>query len=445
MSLKWKVSALITVTTAAILLVINMFVYYQVTKVTEDRVMDYLLEKGKRLAERIQPNTLPHLDKQIASWIQEFEITQGIQVVRKDGTILFESQTTPDSVLIGEANAGVCAETGVPLLDDVMIRIYDRAEKEEIFLSNLRMFLIIGSLIGIGLCTIVSYVIAGVAISPLRRIIQQIQGIGIDELDQRLAEPKSKDELHQLTQSFNRLIHRLQGGVEQLKQFISDASHELRTPIATIEGHANLIKRWGKDSKEVLDESIDYITSEARRMKHLTNQLLQLAYLEQNQPLHSFEPTDVTSMVSDIKNQLIPLHPRIELAIRPTAHPILAQIPADTLQQVLLNVVNNAIKYTLNGDWVHIEVNRVNQNVFIHVRDNGIGIPAEDLPYIFERFYRVDKSRSREYGGSGLGLAITKKLTELYGGEISVQSIPDEGSTFSIRLPLEAQQRLISA
>lgn len=445
MSMKWKVSVLITVTTAAILLIINTFVYYQVKQVTEDRVMAYLLEKGKRLAERIQPSTLPNIDKQIATWIQEFEVTQGIQVVQQDGTILFESQTTPDSRLIGETNAGVCAETGVPLLENVTIRIYDRAEKEEIFLSNLQWVLIIGSLIGIGLAAIVSYVIAGLAISPLRRIIQQMQGIGINELNQRLTEPRSKDELHQLTQSFNRLIQRLQGGVDQLKQFVSDASHELRTPVATIEGHANLIKRWGKDSKEVLNESINYITSEAQRMTHLTNQLLQLAYLEQNQPLHSFEPSEVISVIHDIQHQLSPLHDRMELTSDTYSHAIFAGIPADILQQILLNVVGNAIKYSPSGECIHIAVDQTSQDVYIHVTDAGIGIPAEELPYIFDRFYRVDKSRSLEHGGTGLGLAITKSLAESYSGEITVKSIIDQGSTFTIRLPLDTQHELISA
>ncbi len=224
------------------------------------------------------------------------------------------------------------------------------------------------------------------------------------------------------------------------KDFVANVSHELRTPIATLKSLAEALLMGGKDDPEVMENFLQAIVDESERMSRLINNLLELALIEAGQREWRWQKVSVADITRQIVERFSPAAAQKGLAIIVSVPDELSvNTDADALMQILSNLVDNAVKYTMQGE-VTIKAERVETAdgkwIVISVRDTGIGIPQKHLPRIFERFYRVDKARSRQLGGFGLGLSIAKHLTESLGGKIAVQSQVGKGSTFSVWLPV---------
>lgn len=266
---------------------------------------------------------------------------------------------------------------------------------------------------------------------PLRRMIKQIDEIGSEDLSKRLSVVDSQDELTELTKQINEMLDEIEDTFERQSNFISDASHELKTPISVIQGYANMLKRWGKTDPALLDESIDTLLSEAENMKRIVQQLLLLAKIGNL----TMEKTkfDMVEVLREVVEQysLTDHGKTLEFV---GSEEIFVETDKNMLIESVRSLVDNAIKYTGDGGRITVECKRDDEGAQITVSDNGIGIAPEHLPHIFERFYRCDKTRSRANGSSGLGLTITKSIVEMMGGKISVQSRLKEGSTFTIQL-----------
>ncbi|MEG6616718.1 HAMP domain-containing sensor histidine kinase [Peptococcaceae bacterium 1198_IL3148] len=270
---------------------------------------------------------------------------------------------------------------------------------------------------------------------PVATMNKTVQNITINALDTRLDVSGSHDELKDLAETFNSMLDRIQGAYDQQNQFVSDASHELRTPIAVIQGYANLLARWGKDDPAVLAESIESIKTEADNMKDLVEKLLFLARGDKkSQP---------------VEKEKFPLHQLVEEIVKETKlidadHHIILQhcqsltIYADRklLKEALRVFVDNSIKYTPPQGQITIGCYTQKSRAVVTVADTGRGIPAADLPHIFNRFYRADKSRTKETGGTGLGLAIAQWIIHQHGGTIEVESQLNQGTKVTVLLPL---------
>lgn len=269
-------------------------------------------------------------------------------------------------------------------------------------------------------------------VSPLRDMIDRIDDISGENLGERLAPVDTQDEIRELTEQINIMLDSIENSFNQQKYFVSDASHELRTPISVIHGYAELLKRWGKEDSKVLDESIDAILSEAQNMKKLVEQLLYLAKVGS----FSFEATELN--VSEVAGEVVEnyqvTHADKTIKMLKSNNVIVLADKA-LLVELLRILIDNAIKYTKEAGKISIKCEKLESKCVISVKDNGIGISEEDLPHIFDRFYKCDKSRSRETGSVGLGLSIAKSITELVGGKIVCKSIFGEGTTFSIIMP----------
>jgi signal transduction histidine kinase len=273
------------------------------------------------------------------------------------------------------------------------------------------------------------------ALSPeaMRTIAVKLDNIEAAKLDTRIAVGETQAELKSLATAINGLLERINEAYRSQTRFVSDASHELRTPISVIQGYANLLDRWGKNDPQALDESIAAIKDEAANMKELVEKLLFLAR------------GDIDSMV---------LHPvRLNLAevagevVRETgmvnsSHTISSDLQAafavaddGLIKQALRILVDNAVKYTPSGGNIRILSGRREGFVFLTVQDDGIGIPSEALPKIFDRFYRADESRARSTGGTGLGLSIAKWIVERHSGHAEVLSYENIGTRISLLLP----------
>jgi len=271
---------------------------------------------------------------------------------------------------------------------------------------------------------------------PIKNMTKTTKAISINALEKRLNVSNSHDELKQLAETFNDMLDRIQSSYEIQNQFVSDASHELRTPIAVIQGYANMLCRWGKDDKEVLEESIIAIKSESENMKELVEKLLFLARSDKNTQKVYKQEFYINELVNELikETKLIDCNHEISTNINQEV-----RIYADKklIKQALRIFIDNSIKYTQSGGNIALN-SYIKKNVLmLEVIDTGMGISKEDLPCIFNRFYRCDKSRTKESGGTGLGLSIAKWIVGMHSGSIVVESRFDIGTKIKIELPIK--------
>jgi len=280
-----------------------------------------------------------------------------------------------------------------------------------------------------------SWFFIGQALSPLVDITESALRIsGADDLSQRIPQRgPENNEMGRLVTAFNDTLGRLEQLFTSQQRFLADVSHELRTPLTVIKGNVDLMRRM----KKVDEESLDNIEDEADRLTRLVGDLLLEAQAESGKlPLH-FAPVEMDTLLLEVfKEMRILARERIQLKL-PEIDQIVINGDRDRLKQVLINLIANAIKYTPQGGEVVLSLGKVGENARLVVRDTGLGIPAEDLPHIFERFYRAEKSRSRsKVGGFGLGLSIAYWIVNHHGGQIEVDSAEGKGTTFCIYLPI---------
>ncbi len=280
-----------------------------------------------------------------------------------------------------------------------------------------------------------SWFFIGQALSPLVDITESALRIsGADDLSQRLPRRgPGNDEMGRLVTAFNDTLGRLEQLFTSQQRFLADVSHELRTPLTVIKGNVDLMRRM----KQMDKESLDNIEDEADRLTRLVGDLLLEAQAESGKlPLH-FAPVELDTLLLEVfKEMRVLARERVQLKL-PEIDQIMINGDRDRLKQVLINLIANAIKYTPQGGEVYLSLGKVGDNARLIVRDTGLGIPAEDLPHIFERFYRAEKSRSRsKVGGFGLGLSIAYWIVNHHGGQIEVDSAEGKGATFCIYLPM---------
>lgn len=268
----------------------------------------------------------------------------------------------------------------------------------------------------------------------LRELAGTISNIDATKLDKRLTVDGTQSELKDLANAINSMLNRIDEAYRSQVRFVSDASHELRTPISVIQGYVNLLDRWGKNDEATLQEAIDAIKSESESMKDLIEQLLFLARGD-NETLHlNLEVFDCSEMIEEIfkETQMIDSLHTFRIANNTTAF---VNADRQLLKQAMRILIDNSIKYTPDNGEILVSVTDENGMIPISVQDNGIGIDAQNLPYIFDRFYRSDESRARKTGGSGLGLAIMKWIIDRHGGTIEVISRKDIGTRTTILMP----------
>ena len=252
------------------------------------------------------------------------------------------------------------------------------------------------------------------------------------DLGRRLPDRGQRDELGRLTLVLNQTFERLENLFRAQQRLLADVSHELRTPLTTMRGNIDLMRRMG----EYDPESLDIIQDEIKRMTRLVGDLLLLARADGGSLPIMRHTIELDTLLFEVHRQTQPLQKSsgVKVDMREIT-PIQMLGDPDRLKQLVIILLDNAIKYTPRGGEVRLSLVQEAHEALIHVSDNGPGIPAEHLPHLFERFYRVDKSRTRAQGGAGLGLSIARWIAEAHGGRIAVTSLVGQGSTFTIHLP----------
>ncbi|HLP17801.1 MAG TPA: ATP-binding protein [Bacteroidota bacterium] len=317
-------------------------------------------------------------------------------------------------------------------------KIYVAYPESEVFevLSNLFSLFIIMVPVSLLISVLGGFFLAKASLQPVDVITQTARDITAQNLDQRIPHRGVNDELGRLASTFNDMIERLQHSFDQIQQFSIDASHELRTPLTIMRGEIEMALRAQQTSDEyrlVLSSTLD----EIMRMSSIIDNLLTLAKADVGQDTLNLEPLSLSAIIKELyEDSAILAEPKNICVILQRLDDISMLGDDVRLHQMLLNLVSNAIKYTPEDGEVRLSLTQDDGFAIIQVSDTGIGIPKENLSRIFDRFYRVDKSRSREMGGTGLGLSIAKWAAEAHGGEILVESEIGIGSTFTVLLPI---------
>ena len=302
-------------------------------------------------------------------------------------------------------------------------------------LSSLLLIMGIAYPVALALAGFGGMFLAGRALSPIDSITTAARDITAEDLSGRLELRLPDDEVGRLARTFDEMIARLDDAFRRQRQFAADASHELRTPLTVIKGQIDVSLQRDREP-EAYQGVLRAVNEEVDRLIRLAGSLLTLTRADGGQIPLAFEAVDVGDLVAGVVEQLRPAAGDQGVDLRlDTGPPVTMEADQDLLIQLMLNVLDNAIKYTPNGGLVNAGWGTNGQRVELRVRDTGPGIAAEDIPYVFDRFYRADKARSRAAGGVGLGLAISRWIAEAHGGSIHVVSTLGEGSTFTVSLP----------
>lgn len=287
------------------------------------------------------------------------------------------------------------------------------------------------------LATLAGFYISSRALAPVDRINRDVLQISASNLSARLTVEKTRDELQRLSETLNSMLDRIESSFNRNRQFTADASHELRAPLTLIHAAAEFSLRRERTNEE-LREALSQILRESTRTTALVDNLLTLARSDAGAKPFEPAPVSLTGLVEDLRLQTFTLADATQKEID-------FHLPAETLQvlgdelalrRLCLILIDNAIKYTPSNGLINVSLAEENGAAVISVRDTGIGISREQLPHIFDRFWRADKVRSREIGGAGLGLSIARVIAEQHGGGIDAESEPGQGSCFVVTIPL---------
>jgi heavy metal sensor kinase len=324
------------------------------------------------------------------------------------------------------ANGGSYDVTVATAMDDFELAV-DRFELALYF--SVPAILIVATLGG--------YWLSRRALAPVDEITQAARKIGAQDLGQRLTVHKSRDELERLAETLNGMLARLEAAFQRITKFTADASHELRTPVSVMRASAEITLRKSRTADEYR-EALEQILQESERLSQLIEQLLILARSDAGSAVLPMIRTNLTRPLRIACQQasLLAGQKQVAFSDRVPEKPLWVQGDSASLERLFLVILDNAVKYTPDGGRIEVALNQEDGFAVAAICDTGIGVSAEDLPHIFERFYRADRARTRDSGGSGLGLAIGSWIAQVHGGEIRVQSEPSRGSCFEVRLPL---------
>ena len=296
-----------------------------------------------------------------------------------------------------------------------------------------------GSLLMLAICLLVvvlGFVLSKVLVKPFARVGKAIEELTDGYLDEEISVP-DYTETQMISSVFNKMLKRMKVLDDSRQEFVANVSHELKTPMTSIKVLADSLAGQENVPVELYQEFMQDIAVEIDRENQIITDLLSLVKMDKKASELNVEKVNINEMMENILKRLKPIADKknVELVLE-SYRPIVAEIDEVKMSLALTNLVENGIKYNIQDGWVHVTLNADHKYFYVSVADSGIGIPQESLDRIFERFYRVDKSHSREIGGTGLGLAITRNAIVMHRGAIKVKSEEHKGTTFSVRIPL---------
>ncbi|MFE0503041.1 HAMP domain-containing sensor histidine kinase [Peribacillus butanolivorans] len=452
-SIKWKMTIFSAIFIFIIFIFCNLIQLILIQTFTSKQEQEQLYKRSEEIRTIImeQSKQVSGKDLLVSEDLFEkiVERNEMIRVLDKDGNELYNiSNDFPDQdkalkngfyrMEAGDEDLLLIKE---PLRVDSFngtLEIGKNIETFDTFMEKVIWVLVLGTFLSLALSLVSGWFLVRKLLSPLTLMTNTMRKIEDNQFQERVPVMESKDEFSQLSIIFNSMMDRIEASMSQQKRFVEDASHELRTPLAIIHGHLSLLQRWGKNKKDVLDSSLHTSIKETDRMIELTNELLLLTRMDKLKEVQGpFIPCNGLETINEVLNDYQLIHEQLKINREEMVHcDTLLAIPQEQLKQILIIILDNAIKYSGEGKEVTIKTSNEKDKYNIEIHDNGYGISQEDMPYIFDRFYRVDKARSRGKGGNGLGLSIAKDITEEYKGAILAESTIGKGTVIILQLPL---------
>lgn len=442
-SIRVRLTAWYTLALAIILLVFTLAVYANAHRSTTQQILGQLAKDQQAIENmlRHEPDELEELEEHAA--IRFFRVDQGEKTLCKaggwtrldfDGLVSSASRSHDDvTATIAERRYRLHVASLVNEGKEYVVFVATDAEAPLRALDDLRHGLLIGFPVALLLGCVGGYVLAGQLLSPVGTLADKAHQITAERLAERLPVGNPHDEFGRLATTFNAALARLDDAFQRLRRFTSDASHELRTPLTAIRTVGEVALRDGNNIDRYR-EAIGSMLEEVDRLTHLVDSLLVLTRSDSGTATLKREPLELSPFICDVIDHLRPLAEEKSQTIDADLGASNLVVAADrlTLRHALINLLDNAIKYSPAGSPIHVSVGRAADEVVIAVLDKGPGIPGDEQEKVFERFYRIDKARSRDEGGTGLGLAIARWAVEANGGRIELDSNPGQGSTFRI-------------
>lgn len=303
------------------------------------------------------------------------------------------------------------------------------------FIKLLKRNMIVGELIGILISILVGKYLSKKVLEPVKEITENAKYITINNLSKRVYMSNTHDEMYELGKVINDMIERLENSFKNQNKFVSDASHELRTPLAVMQGYLDILDSWGKDEKDILDESVVALREEVKGMKNLVEKLLFLAKGQSGKIKLNKEKIMLNKLVKKVARDTEIIVPDYEIVDKINDE-VEIEIDPNLIQQCMRGIIENSIKYNEENKRIEINLEKKENTVEISIKDNGIGMNEIELDKVFDRFYRVDESRTKDTGGTGLGLSIVKTIMDLHGGEIKIESQVKKGTKITMILPM---------
>lgn len=446
MKLRNKINLSTAFLFACLLFLMNLTVYYSFSKLIFNSELNTAKKEMEKITENVGKSlgTIPD-DTLLRSYVP---INGMLQIVISDSKA-FATVTSPTEQILskrkavfyeGEVSTLIVSNGRDYTFESMPIIMIDGSvanlqmtkslQSSSEILSILRIVLVMVTLLALIPVLISSRVLSKLITQPVTSMIQTMTEIRQSGRFKRIKiDGKSKDELFQMAETFNHMIELLEINFEKQQQFVSNASHELKTPLTIIESFASLLKRRGLQEPTLFAESIEAIQSESIRMKEMTEQLLILARNPEQWNIE-FNMIDLSDFIDQtLKAFQNAYQLEIEFVDR-QLQSIMIETDEKKLKQLLFIFLDNARKYS--DDLISVETGLVTGEVYIKIIDRGVGIPKDELEKVFDRFYRVDKARNRKQGGTGLGLSIAKEIAKAIGVEIKLDSCPGVGTTATI-------------
>jgi signal transduction histidine kinase len=461
MNIRWKVVLMQFAIFLTVLVPLTLLVDNQVRELYVDHLADELNEESQKLRQLPDDDQQHHLQSIIAA-LSEVSVRDYLLIDEKGKVII---STLPDEItqellgrdVVQQVLRGASANSrrapsgmedlfffnGGPIRgtgNEIHGALFLFASMEPVNRA-LAEFRIMMALLGTGALMLAAWLLYGLAggmVRPLLKMKDVTQHLANRNYQARV-QVSTEDEVGQLGKSINELAKRLQHHVEQQQEFLADVTHELRTPLSYIQGYSQVLEQDWVQNEEERKKYLALIVRETNRLQRLVSELADLSELHAEGMKITLVKTDFQEVAVQVQAKMMAVaHKKgVELTVeRPQLEPLFVLGDPDRLEQVLLNLLSNAIRHTPEGGRITVRYQSVGRDLHVQVQDTGAGIPAEDLPHVFDRFYRVDKSRNRAKGGMGLGLSIVKGIIDRHGGQVWVESEEGKGTTFFFTVPV---------
>ncbi|MBV8602916.1 MAG: HAMP domain-containing protein [Candidatus Eremiobacteraeota bacterium] len=374
-----------------------------------------------------------------------------VQIDNAEGQPIGKSTNTgsyffpPDTSLTPQRPTKTTVADNILIFDEALVEngrvvavahVGERLDAMQQVLTGARDILLVVTIFALVVVVFASIAIASLVLDPVERLTEAMEEIGSEQLDRRVRWTSRSDELGRLAAAFDRMLDRLQDAFARERQFISDASHELKTPLTVINANAQMLRRWAERDDRIRADSIKAIIDESAGLAAMVNGMLLLAKADSGEQIPK-EPVDLSAVAREAVDFLRDKAHQKGIALEIEAVPgAFVYGSGGLLRQLFTNLIDNAIKFTERGG-VFVRVRSEDVTVIGEVADTGVGIDDEALARVFDRFYRADKSRTRAVEGTGLGLAIVRSIARVHGGTVGAARGAAGGSVFWVRLPKE--------